>query len=140
MIYYYINDCGDGSALLRTCETEELANYLDENQSQPFGDSTVGYIDATPNPGFKFNETRFSVLIDLLENIDSSHFKNLITKYIEQFYPNGVKFSHIRSEPVDLPKSPIKYTYEVFKLGGQEIKIFTRSKEELLEKFKEYLE
>lgn len=131
MIHYYIHDCGDGSVILRTCETEELACYLDELQ-EAFGEDSTGSIDATPNPSFKFHETRFSNLIDLLQDCDD---QNEINEFVNQFYPNGVKFKYDREEKVNN-----KYVYCVFKLGQEEIKVFTSNPSVVLSLCEGYLE
>jgi len=43
-LYYYVQNGGDGSAIVRFCESRELAELLDRNQSEGWGESSVGEV------------------------------------------------------------------------------------------------
>ena len=44
-IWFYVANGGDGSALLQVCESKELAELMDENQDEGWGESSADYID-----------------------------------------------------------------------------------------------
>lgn len=84
MINYYISNNGDGSASLRICETERLAAFLSDLANEDgdgFAEDTNGYIDASLNEGFKYDETELETLIDLI--CDNSE---KLPEYFKEFF------------------------------------------------------
>lgn len=120
----YVRDGGDGSAIVVLCESMKLAEYLDENQEQGWGESSVMDLESMEV------ETKESVFYQMLEDDDEN---------IKDFY-NQLKPS------LELNNFRFIDKYAHFNLGTSPIKVFNyldkvteQGTKQLLDEFKSSL-
>lgn len=82
--YYYISNNGDGSASARFCESQAVAEIMDEIQPEAWAESSVGYFE------IKFTEeSTFKAYWDALSSEEAieellQDYDDVDEKYIER--------------------------------------------------------
>lgn len=81
-IYYYIINGGDGSANLKLVETMELAEYLDEQEDEGWGESSSGVINDESEI-----LSKEQVLIDHISDEDD------YDNFVKKFFTKRISYS-----------------------------------------------
>jgi hypothetical protein len=86
-LHYYIQNCGDGSASVTFCESEQLADF-DQDEDNGWGEPCTGSIKLESDSPITVKEeimTHANYLLNLIDSEDDEK----IFKFIEEFYPAG---------------------------------------------------
>jgi hypothetical protein len=86
-LHYYIQNCGDGSASVTFCESEQLADF-DQDEDNGWGEPCTGSITFESDSPITVKEDIMTHAKYLLELIDAEN-DDKIVKFIEEFYPDG---------------------------------------------------
>ena len=132
-LHYYIQNCGDGSASVTFCESEELADF-DQDEENGWGEPCTGSIKLESDSPITVKEeimTHANYLLNLIDNEDSR-----LHDFIEQFYPDGMPVWKVVNDDTYTDKDYARN--KVFANGVYVDNVFRR-KEESGEVFEAYL-
>lgn len=132
-VWYNITNGGDGSAIISWFESEELANWDEKHQSEPFAEGNVGYIegDNIIEPAVEYIQTKCRwYLRELLEPSVS----NPIEDFKTEFFPDGlpqfsIQILNEKQYGIYLKDDPSKCIYKEYGEYDEKKRTFIPSEE-----------
>lgn len=134
-LHYSVRNGGDGSAYPRFMESEELAEFDQENMTEGWGESCTGSINLESDSPIIIKDeitTKESYLIDMLGYDD---FGNKAAKFVKEFFPNGLPNFVVTTEL----SGNTEYLYNIVWVDGKKVAKEFKQNKDSGEKFESFL-
>ena len=114
-LFYSVQNGGDGSAYPYWMESQELADFDQENMDEGWGESCTGSITLTSDRLITCDEdikTKEGYLIDMVTRYDFKPNKKSFKNFLKKFFPNGTPKFTVQSKAI--PNEDEYHYQEIF--------------------------